>query len=446
MRGRDCKEVKNVVTFAVVKSRMDIPGRSYRWAFGALVLLTLLAVALGVAARVYHLGFPDKRMWDEVYFPVFARNYLVGKNFFDLHPPLGKFIIAVGLLIYGDTPLGWRVMSDAFGVGMIFIAAGAGWYFLRDRAAALLMGLFVASETMFIVYSRAGLMDGILTFFVLATMAAAWRTKTLRGVAFTALLFGLTVAIKWATAPLVIPAGYVMWRKGYLRPFIGSLYISVVAYLIVVYLGQLINHDHNPWRAFVDVWLWHIKAAEQITRAVPNTEASPWWAWPLMTRPILFFYRPAAAGEPVRTVLALGNLAIWWPATLSVLAGIYELGRRLLLRLPVADHPLVPIVLGWIFLLLPWVPGTRIPFVYNYFPAYAFALLALAYWALVIWRRRPWLVVGYCAVVIGVAIYFLPMTMGLPMSPVSLKDHLWLLSWNHPEYIRTFQINRIFPY
>jgi dolichyl-phosphate-mannose--protein O-mannosyl transferase len=167
---------------------------------------------------------------------------------------------------------------------MVFLAAGTGWYYLRDRVAALLMGTFVAAETMFIVYSRAGLMDGILTFFVLATMLSAWRTGRTRDVVLTAVLFGLTVAVKWAAAPLVIPAGYVMWRRGYLRQFVGSLYISVLVYLFIVYVGQLINHDHNPLQAFVDIWRWHIKAAEQITRAVPNTEASEWWAWPLMIR------------------------------------------------------------------------------------------------------------------------------------------------------------------
>ena len=425
---------------------MKVRAGSKVWAYRMLVVVALAAVVLGIGARVYHLGFPDKRMWDEVYFPVFARDYLRGVNFFDLHPPLGKFIIAVGLAIFGDVPLGWRLMPDAFGIAMVFLAAGTGWYYLRDRVAALLMGTFVAAETMFIVYSRAGLMDGILTFFVLATMLSAWRTGRTRDVVLTAVLFGLTVAVKWAAAPLVIPAGYVMWRRGYLRQFVGSLYISVLVYLFIVYVGQLINHDHNPLQAFVDIWRWHIKAAEQITRAVPNTEASEWWAWPLMIRPILFFYQPNKAGGDVRTVLALGNLAIWWPATLAVLAGIYELGRRVVLKLPVADHPLVPVVLGWFFLILPWIPGTRIPFVYNYFPSYAFALLALAYWAYEVWKRRPWLAVGYCALVLAIAIYFLPMTMGLPMSPVSLRDHIWLLSWNHAEYIRTFQLNRVFPY
>ncbi len=419
--------------------------RKASWPYRALILVALLALVMGLFARIYHLGFPDTRMWDEVYFPKYAYDYLTGKNFFDLHPPLGKFIIAVGIIILGNDPLGWRIMPDLFGVAMIFLGAFAGWYFLKERVAAILLCSFIAADTMMIVYSRSGLMDGMLMFFVLATVLASWRVERKEQVVWVAALFGLTVAIKWAAAPVVIPAAYILWRKGYLRPFIGSLYLSVLIYLLIVYAGQIINHTSNPWQAWKDVWLWHLKALHQITRAVPNTEASEWWGWPLMTRPILFFWnKPSAPGESVRTVLALGNPVIWWSSTAAVLFGFYDVARRkLVLKQPIADHPLVPVLLGWAFLILPWVPGTRIPFVYNYFPAYAFALLALVYWLREIWNLRPWLVVFFSACALACGLFFLPMAMGLPMSAQSLNDHIWLLSWNHPEYNKAFEINHM---
>ena len=58
------------------------------WAYWSMLLVTVFAVVLGVWARIYHLGFPSRILWDEKYFPVMANKYLHGEYQFDLHPPL----------------------------------------------------------------------------------------------------------------------------------------------------------------------------------------------------------------------------------------------------------------------------------------------------------------------------------------------------------------------
>src|SRR5919205_317186 len=114
------------------------------WADYALIFIGVFALTIGWFARLYKLGFPPGPMWDEIYFPVFARDYLNGTPFFDLHPPLGKFIIAAGIAIVGDTPIGWRIMPALFGCAMIPLAAALSWYLFRDRIAALLLASIVA--------------------------------------------------------------------------------------------------------------------------------------------------------------------------------------------------------------------------------------------------------------------------------------------------------------
>ena len=71
-----------------------------------MLLVSVSAVALGVWARLYRLGFPERILWDERYFPAMADKFLRGVYQFDLHPPLGKFIIAVGIAVLGNEPLG----------------------------------------------------------------------------------------------------------------------------------------------------------------------------------------------------------------------------------------------------------------------------------------------------------------------------------------------------
>ena len=68
-----------------------------------MLLICVCAVALGIWARDYRLGFPPSILWDEKYFPAMANKYLQGVYQFDLHPPLGKFIIALGISLTGVT-------------------------------------------------------------------------------------------------------------------------------------------------------------------------------------------------------------------------------------------------------------------------------------------------------------------------------------------------------
>jgi dolichyl-phosphate-mannose-protein mannosyltransferase len=409
------------------------------WADYALIFVGVFALGIGWFARLYNLGFPPRQIWDEIYFPVFARDYLNGTPFFDLHPPLGKFIIAFGIGLAGDTPFGWRLMPALFGCAMVPLAGVLGWYYFKERVGALLLATFIACETMLIVYSRTGLMDGILVFFVLATFLAAVLVRRRQQILWPMVLLGLTVAVKWAAFPLAVPVGYVLWRKGFLKPFLFTLWVPAIVYLSVVFVGQVANptgagrafNDNNP---FTNVFQWHRQALVNVSKAVPNDQASPWWSWPLMTRPILLFYQEYGAGR-VATVFAVGNPLVWWASTCAVLAGIFELWwRRAVRGTPIVDHPLMPIVLGYVCLMLPWLPGTRIPFVYNYLPIYPFAILALVYWLCRLWRYRPWgawVVVAFAALAVTVALYFLPLTMGLPTTYENLQQHIWFGSWDH---------------
>jgi dolichyl-phosphate-mannose-protein mannosyltransferase len=401
------------------------------WAYRSVLLLTLVTLGVGLWARLYNLGFPPKRIWDEIYFPVMADQYLQGTYFFDLHPPLGKFIIATSIAVFGNTPFAWRLMPAVFGCALLLLGALLGWYCLRERVGALLLATFFAGETILVVHSRTGVMDIFLVFFTLATFLAALRAERRGQVIWPAVLLGLTISIKWAAFPVVIPAGYVLWRKGLLRPFLAGLWVSAVIYIAMVYVERLIIVTANPIQAWVDVWEWHLDAARKITAAVPHAWGSPWWSWPIMLRPIRYYYGANPDGA-LRIVLAIGNPLVWWSATLAVLAGLVEVARKVVARKLPADDPLVPIVLGYVFLMLPWVPGTRIPYIYNYLVPYSFAILALVYWLCRIWDRPrwgPWVVVGFTAAALVMTLFFLPLATTFPISEDGLLRRVWFEYW-----------------
>jgi dolichyl-phosphate-mannose--protein O-mannosyl transferase len=396
-----------------------------------MLLLTVCAVVVGVGARLYKLGFPSRILWDEKYFPVMANRYLQGEYQFDLHPPLGKFIIALGISLFGNDAIGWRIMPLVFGLALLPLVGALGWYCFKERVAALLLVIFFSVETIYIVNSRVGVMDIFLVFFVLATFLVALRAESGRQVILCSLLLGLAIATKWAAFPVAIPVGYVLWRRGLFRQFVGGLWVSAVAYIAVVYVGALISVTANPLGAWVWVWDWHFKAADKISAAIPHGWGSPWWSWPIMLRPIRFFYGVDADGM-LQVVMDIGTPLLWWSATLAVLAGIVEVTRKTISNKLSVDDPIVPVVLGYVFLLLPWVPGTRIPYLYNYLPIYPFALLALVYWLCKLWNRGPWgswLVVVFTVAAVALSVYFLPLAIALPIKQPDLMNRIWTDYW-----------------
>ncbi len=191
----------------------------------------------------------------------------------------------------------------------------------------------------------------------------------------------------------------------------------------------------NPVQAWVEVWEWHLQAVRKIGVAVPHLWGSPWWSWPIMLRPIRFYYGANPDGT-LRVVLAIGNPLVWWSGTLAVVAGLFKMAREAFARKLSADDPLVPIVLGYVFLMLPWVPGTRIPYIYNYLLPYSFAILALVYWLCRIWERPrwgPWVVLSFAAAALALTLFFLPLATTFPISQDGLLRRVWFDYWFYQE-------------
>lgn len=393
-------------------------------------LLLALCVGIGVIgiwARVYNLGWPAKQVFDEVYFPVFAKNYLDRVSVFDVHPPLGKFIIAVAIAVFGDQPFAWRIMPSLIGIALPFTAGIAWWRYSKDLVGSLIMGLFLAVEPILIVYSRTGLLDGMQLFFILLAFGCAAGIKQKKQLVMLAVIIGLAVSIKWVALGVVVPIAYILWRKGYVKEFIASLSISLVIYLVIVWVGQVLNQVDNPWAGVIE---WHRQAYYyHLHLTATHPWSSMWWSWPFMLRPVLFFYETTSTGL-IEVISAIGNPIVWLASTLAVGVSLIEVIRVWIQeRSKFLDHKLVPLLIGYAACYVPWIPIHRVVFLYHYLPAYAFALFMLVYWLRKAWDRSPIIVFIFITIGVGVGIFYLPMAMGLPMTQQALQSHLWLKSW-----------------
>lgn len=432
-----------------------------------LLIVALLVIAIFVFLRAWRLNYPFEAVFDEVYFPKMAWQYLRGEQFFDIHPPLGKLMIAASEMVFGNTTLGWRLVPLLFGIGLL----PAGYWVMKqlfdDRrapkgpplGAGLITALLLAIDGLMIVYSRVGLMDGFMLFFGLLALGFCWRFRRermsgslgWRSMAFAGLFAGLAVAVKWIGAgflPLVAAATLLtlltsrkpaITFKDFLI-FIGSF---VILPAILYTIPFLANWQEHFWPEFL---LWHQQSwGYNINLDATHPYASKWWSWPFLIRPIWFHYKSEAAG--IIGVDGIGNPLVWWASTVAVvytaLVLIYSLiiwaqraplwGRRGRSQLVKRETfwTLSFLFAGWLVFYLPWVGVERILFLYHYLGSYLFALLLLGYWLGQAFNSFLGRLFGItflvAAVVVGLA--FVPIWTAYPIPQEWFNKLMWFKSW-----------------
>ncbi|WP_043684831.1 dolichyl-phosphate-mannose--protein mannosyltransferase [Streptomyces xylophagus] len=164
--------------------------RITRWSgWGGPLLVTLMAGVM----RFYHLGSPKAVIFDETYYAKDAwalvhRGFEVNwdKNANDLilqhnghiaipsdaayvvHPPVGKYVIGIGELIFGFNPFGWRFMTALLGTLAILMLCRIGRRLFRSTFLGCVAGVLMSLDGLAFVMARTSLLDGVLMFFVVA--------------------------------------------------------------------------------------------------------------------------------------------------------------------------------------------------------------------------------------------------------------------------------------
>ncbi|MEU3840865.1 phospholipid carrier-dependent glycosyltransferase [Streptomyces sp. NPDC028635] len=164
--------------------------RIRRWSgWGGPLLVTLMAGVI----RFWNLGSPKAVIFDETYYAKDAwalvhRGFEVNwdKNANDLilsanghvpiptdpayvvHPPVGKYVIGLGEVIFGFDPFGWRFMTALLGTLSVLMLCRIGRRLFRSTFLGCLAGALMAVDGLHFVMSRTSLLDGVLMFFVLA--------------------------------------------------------------------------------------------------------------------------------------------------------------------------------------------------------------------------------------------------------------------------------------
>jgi dolichyl-phosphate-mannose--protein O-mannosyl transferase len=146
------------------------------------LLVTLVAFFL----RLYRLGTPAKDAFDEVYYRCDAKMLLQysyehshtappdcvaeGGPSFIVHPPLGKWMIALGQQLFGgpDDHFASRIMAVIVGSLSVLIVCRVGRRMFRSTLLGCIAGGLLTLDGMHFVQSRIAMLDIFLMFWVVA--------------------------------------------------------------------------------------------------------------------------------------------------------------------------------------------------------------------------------------------------------------------------------------
>lgn len=156
---------------------------------------TLTITLLSFLIRLHNLGYPNQLIFDETYYakdawsllqfgyernwPDNANEQVVagtpnvysGTAEFVVHPPLGKWLIALGEHWFGMNAFGWRFMACVFGAVLVFATIRLARRLSRSTLIGGIAGLLLTLDGLAFVMSRTALLDVFQAVFLVAGVA-----------------------------------------------------------------------------------------------------------------------------------------------------------------------------------------------------------------------------------------------------------------------------------
>ena len=417
----------------------------------AIFILTLAIMLIGIQS-------PGKLYFDEVHYIPAAREILSGAATTNAeHPPLAKELMAVGIVAFGDNPLGWRFMSAVFGAfALVGIYLWSLALFTEEKVALWATAITFSNQALY-VQSRIAMLDIFAVAFMvwaLAAFTATWlpyfRDQTKSLLIATGAFIALSIACKWSGILcwlLVVGIAVLIkilqgWRTQFEEPAESDWYrrdlwrgIEVWDWLLCLILIPLgiywITFSPLGWRELLpgnlldaQITIWH----ENATLTGTHPYMSSWVYWPIIARPIWYFFEGSkwdTSDASAQAVLFLGNPLVFWGGILAVFACLYGwlAHRRKEAFLIVAAYS--AFYIAWAV-----IPRT-LEFSFYYLPAamtlgvalaYAFYRTPLNRWP---WTRRLFL--AACVLMFG---YFLPISNAVvTASEPEFNRLMWFERW-----------------
>jgi dolichyl-phosphate-mannose--protein O-mannosyl transferase len=398
-------------------------------------------------------------------------------NYFDPEPPLAKMFIGAGEWGYGwyratfegakgdyidlgFNTFGWRIAGCIIGslcIPMMYLLARRLW---PNRLFALAAAVLVCFDGMFFIQSRIGMIDIFPIFLILLAyymFLIHIQSRTPRSSLITLVLLGIVLGIgiasKWIVLAalasivffLIVRAARRYVSSGVDGPaipggaslpiYFGVAVVALVAIPLVIYVASWYPFFARGQFHDVADLIEYTKASYiyHATLTATHPFGSPWWSWPFLARPVLYYALYTGlgtdqfTGQPLVAWMAnLGNPWIWWSSIPCVLSLPYFIIRY-------KSVPAAVILLGFITQYLPWSHISRVIFLYHMFGGLIFMILALAFVLAQVAERVPQtgrpVLAAHLALAVTFFLYFYPVWTALPISESALYVHSGTPPW-----------------
>ncbi len=385
------------------------------------------------------------------------------------HPPLGKAIMAVGILIFGMCPFGWRFMGTLFGVLMIPIIYNFAKKFFGETWICIVTTLLFTFDFMHFVQTRIATIDVFVTLFIMLSYYFMYcytklnfydtpLKKTFIPLGLCGIAMGLSWASKWtgiySSAGLCVIFFIQMYKRfreyqyanknidgstdgishkyisdNFVKMFmktIGFCCIFFVVIPVIIYTLSYIPFSDGTDRTFITKVIEAQKTMFNYHSALSDTHpySSKWYQWPIMYKP-MWYYSGITADNLREGISAFGNPLVWW-------AGIPAFVYMLYLIYKDRDKKAIFLTLGYLSQYAPWLMVTRTVFIYHYFPSVPFVTVMLGYSFYKIVQKNPQrkkCVFVYTVAAIVLFAMFYPVLSGYPITISYANILKWFDSW-----------------
>lgn len=413
-----------------------------------------LIAGLGFLLRVINLATPKGLVFDEVYYVDAARDFLAfgvevteDEPEFVVHPPLGKWLIAIGIRLFGDNEFGWRFATAVAGTISIILIGLIAQRLFRSQFLTLLATFLAAVDGLALVHSRTSLLDNFLTALILAATYFFIR----KNYVVTAIFLGLALGTKWSALYFIAVFGAVALYRAFthhtgrnlIRPSIERI-LTFTLIPIVIYLLTWTGwfRSDRGWgreaesNALSLLFRYHEQMLSFHTGLnEKHTYMAHPWTWLIQSRPTSFFYEsPKTCGGPScsQEVLAMGTPFLWWTGAIAIFV-VFGFWIKSIIKRRMEPASTI-IIMGMAAGYLPWFAfGERTVFSFYSIIFQPFLILAVVYCARwFISQNYKWGTIAssvFAVLVFFNFLYFLPIFLGEVMTYDAWYSRMWLPSW-----------------
>ncbi|MCR5088932.1 MAG: glycosyltransferase family 39 protein [Oscillospiraceae bacterium] len=392
--------------------------------------------------------FLNSSYFDEIYHARTAWEHLNRIWPYEIsHPPLGKEILSLGILLFGMTPFGWRFSGTVTGILMLPVMYALLRKLFGGNRIPLLGTTLLGAGFMHYVQTRIATIDSYAVFFILLMFLFMYewlREDRLLALGLCGLFFGLGAACKWiclyAGAGLAL-LWLVCWinrlKTGerslcdLIKNIFWCLLFFILIPALIYYLSYIpygLAEDCRPFESaytklVFDNQLFMFNYHAQIVAEHPYS--SRWYQWLLDIRPILYYLQYYSDGTRV-SFGAFVNPLICWGGLIALLFLLFcAIFRR--------DRLAAFLLIAWLSGILPWIFISRLTFEYHYFASAVFLIPALCYIFSLMEAGTKYagvLEYSFCGFALLLFVLFFPALNGIAIdNTLGSKLLGWLPSW-----------------